>query len=93
MDGHPPKIRGIVEQDRLADEFISLRVSARKIDDLIKGLGDTIARKPEVFARESITGWSRIIGKAFRPTSRSYAFGSLMMMTVYTLSTSRLSIR
>jgi hypothetical protein len=63
----PPKIRGIFQEDLVGVEFEELGVSPARIDDIIGGLGDTIARRPEVFARDEETGWSRIIVKAFPP--------------------------
>ena len=63
----PHKIRTIVEQERVSEELVNFGVSPLKVDDVLLGLGDTIARKPEVFARESDTGWSRIIIKGFPP--------------------------
>jgi hypothetical protein len=47
--------------------LLDLGVSAIRIDDIWGGLGDTIARKPEIFAREPETGWSRVIIKGFPP--------------------------
>lgn len=63
----PPKIRTIVEQERVSEQLEEFGVSSLKIDDVLAGLSETIARKPEVFAREPETGWSRILIKAFPP--------------------------
>jgi hypothetical protein len=62
-----PHIREIVQQERLSQILESLGVSVRKLDDIISGLSATIARKPEKFAREPHTGWSRIVVKGFPP--------------------------
>jgi len=62
-----PHIRDIVEQERLGEILSGLGVSSLKLDDIIGGLGNTICRHPELFARETYTGWSRIIVKAFPP--------------------------
>lgn len=66
-DPHHPHIRDIVEQDRLSQILEGLKVSVLKIDDIIKGLSETICRHPEKFAREPLTGWSRIAVKGFPP--------------------------
>ena len=58
-DPHHPHIRNIVEEERLGQILDGFGVSANKLDDLIRGLSETIARRPEKFARESHTGWSR----------------------------------
>jgi hypothetical protein len=63
----PPKIRGIFEQERVTEQLLDFGVSGLRIDDVLGGLTDTICRKPEVFAREPQTGWSRIIVKGFPP--------------------------
>ena len=61
------KIRTIIEQERVSEQLLEFGVSAQKIDDVMDGLGETIARRPEVFAHEPETGWSRIIIKGFPP--------------------------
>jgi hypothetical protein len=58
-------MRCIVEQEALKHELTRCGVSARKLDDITKGLTDTICVRPEVFQREERTGWSRIIVKEF----------------------------
>jgi len=63
----PPKLRCIVEEEALKEELSRCGVSAQKLDDITKGLGETIAVRPEVFQREEQTGWSRIIVKEFPP--------------------------
>src|SRR5689334_15605825 len=63
----PPRIRTIVEQERVTELLLEFGVSSLKVDDVMKGLDNTIARKPEIFAREPETGWSRIIIKGFPP--------------------------
>ena len=67
LDPSHPHIREIVEQQRLGQILETLGVSAQKLDDLISGLSATIGARPEVFARESYTGWSRVVVKAFPP--------------------------
>jgi hypothetical protein len=62
-----PHIREIVEQERLGHILEGLGVSVHKLDDIISGLSATIARRPEKFAREPQTGWSRIVVKGFPP--------------------------
>jgi hypothetical protein len=66
-DPHHPHVREIVAQERLSQILSELGVAAQKLDDLIAGLSSTIGRRPEVFAREPLTGWSRAIVKAFPP--------------------------
>lgn len=61
------KIRGIFEQERVTEQLNDFGVSALRVDDVLRGLIDTICVKPEIFAREPITGWSRIIVKGFPP--------------------------
>jgi len=61
------KIRTIVEQERVTEWLSEFGVAALRLDDVILGLIDTICKKPEVFAREKHTGWSRIMVKGFRP--------------------------
>ena len=63
----PPKIREIVEEERVTEQLQEFGVSAHRIDNVIAGLADTVCRKPEVFAREEHTGWSRTIVKAIPP--------------------------
>lgn len=62
-----PHIREIVEQERLAEILSGLGVSARKLDDIIAGFSNLVSRRPEIFAREPETGWSRVVVKAFPP--------------------------
>jgi hypothetical protein len=62
-----PHIRQIVQQARLKQILTEFGVSAQKLDDLTGGLSLTIGMRPEVFAREPHTGWSRVIVKAFPP--------------------------
>ena len=64
---HHPHIRDLVQQDRLQEILTCLGVSAHKLDKITEGLSSTIAVRPEVFAREPFTGWSRIIVKEFPP--------------------------
>ncbi len=64
---HHPHIREIVEQERLAEVLSELGVSARKLDDIIGGFSFLGGRRPDIFAREPETGWSRIVMKAFPP--------------------------
>ena len=66
-DPHHPHVREIVQQERLSQILSDLGVSTLKLDDIIGGLSVTIGRRPEKFAREPYTGWSRIIVKAFPP--------------------------
>lgn len=62
-----PHIRGIFEQERLSQVLTDLGISVLKIDSVLEGLTNTICRKPELFAREPHTGWSRINTKSFPP--------------------------
>lgn len=62
-----PAVRQIVEQERLEEILSSLGLSALKLDSVLRGLADTVCRRPELFAREPYTGWSRVIVKAFPP--------------------------
>jgi hypothetical protein len=62
---HDPHIRQIVEQERLAEILAGLGVSAMKLDDVIGGFAFIVGRRPEVFPKESQTGWSRAIVKWF----------------------------
>ena len=64
---HHPQIRELVEQERIGEVLSSIGVSAHKLDDILKGLSETIGRCPQRFAREPHTGWSRVIIKAFPP--------------------------
>jgi hypothetical protein len=64
---HHPHIREIVEQERLAEILSRLGVSARKLDDIIGGFSFLVGRRPDIFAQESETGWSRIVMNAFPP--------------------------
>jgi len=66
-DPHHPHIRDIVQQDRLGEILEGLNVSIHKLDDVIRGLSETIARRPDKFFREPHTGWSRIVVKGFPP--------------------------
>lgn len=66
-DPHHPHIRDIVEEERLSQILENLGVSVHKLERLLSGLTNTIARNPDRFARESHTGWSRIVIKAFPP--------------------------
>jgi len=63
----PPKMRCIADQEALVSELSRCGVSSRKLNDVTKGLTDTICVSPEVFQREERTGWSRIIIKEFLP--------------------------
>jgi len=62
-----PRIREIVEQERLAEILSGFGVSARKVDDLITGFSFLVNKRPDIFGREPETGWSRIVMKAFPP--------------------------
>lgn len=62
-----PHIREIVEQERLSQVLLDLGLSALKLDSILEGLTNTICRKPEKFAREPQTGWSRVVTKSFPP--------------------------
>lgn len=62
-----PHIREIVQQERLQEILSGAGVSYLKLDDLIGGLSASIGRRPEIFAREPETGWSRIVVNAFPP--------------------------
>jgi hypothetical protein len=64
---HQPHVREIVEQERLAEILSRLGVSARKLDDIIDGFSFLVGQRPDIFAREPDTGWSRIVMKAFPP--------------------------
>jgi hypothetical protein len=63
----PRKIRTIIEQERVSEWLSDNGVGALRLDDVLLGLADTICKKPEVFAREKHTGWSRIMVKGFPP--------------------------
>jgi len=62
-----PHVRGIFEQERLAEILLKLGVSALKLDSVLEGFSGTVCRRPDLFAREPYTGWSRVIVKAFPP--------------------------
>jgi hypothetical protein len=62
-----PHIRGIFEQERLAEILSGLGISSLKVDSVLEGFANTVCRKPELFAREPSTGWSRVVVKAFPP--------------------------
>jgi hypothetical protein len=64
---NPPKIRTIVEQERVSDQLMGFGVASLRVDDVLGGLTETICVRPEVFAQEPHTQWSRIIVKAFPP--------------------------
>jgi hypothetical protein len=64
---HRPHIREIVEQERLEEILSGLGVSPRKLDDIIGGFSFLVGGRPDIFARELETGWSRIVMKAFPP--------------------------
>ena len=63
----PRKIRTIIAEERVTETLMRLGVAALRVDDVLGGLTDTICVRPEVFAREPETGWSRIILKEFPP--------------------------
>ena len=67
MTPQPPKRRDIFEQERVTERLLESGIAIHKVDDVLQALGDTIAIKPEIFAREPETGWSRIIIKGFPP--------------------------
>ena len=62
-----PHIRGLFEQERLSEILSGLGLSALKLDSVLEGLTNTVCVKPEVYAREPQTGWSRVLVKAFPP--------------------------
>ena len=62
-----PHIREIVQEERLSEILSGFGVSARKLDDLIGGFSFLVGTRPDIFAREPETGWSRIVMKAFPP--------------------------
>lgn len=62
-----PHIRQIVEEERLQEMLSGLGLSALKLDDVTRGLTNTIGKHPERFERESYTGWSTIVTKEFPP--------------------------
>jgi hypothetical protein len=62
-----PHIRGIFEQERLAEVLSKLGISALKLDSVLEGFSNTVCRRPELFEREPYTGSSRVIVKAFPP--------------------------
>ena len=62
-----PHIREIVERERLEEILTGVGFSAIKLDDVIAGFAATVGKRPERFAREPQTGWSRVIVKAFPP--------------------------
>lgn len=63
----PRKIRTIVEQERVSEWLNDCGVGALRLDDVVLGLTETICKKPEAFACEKHTGWSRVIVKGFPP--------------------------
>ncbi len=60
-------IRGIFEQERLSEILSGLGLSALKLDSVLEGFTNTVCVKPELFAREPQTGWSRVLLKSFPP--------------------------
>jgi hypothetical protein len=64
---HHSHIRGVVQQERLEELLSELGFSPLKLDDVISGFIAVVGRRPERFAKESQTGWSRVLVKAFPP--------------------------
>jgi hypothetical protein len=62
-----PRIRNIVQQERLRQILSNLGFSHLKLDDVIAGFSENVGKRPERIAREPHTGWSRVIVKAFPP--------------------------
>jgi hypothetical protein len=63
----PTNRRVLVKSEQLAEDLKRCGVTAKRLDDLMDSLCNSLSAAPEVFQKDEVAGWSRVIVRECPP--------------------------